>query len=167
MKLKSQGFSLVEVLIAVTLFSIFLATYYSTRSTALLQSRRIREEVVLQRLCSEKLNEVILSPPELSEILTVADQTESIATKGFEGYQSIVQWKKLTIPDFSALITGEEGEEQNPRSALQKQVFDQLRDNIEKMVWQVKVTVKNPKSNYTYSLSTWVTNENAQVQIRL
>jgi hypothetical protein len=68
-------------------------------------------------------------------------------------------------------ITGEEAEDKNqdkeetPQAQLEKRIFKVFKDNMEKMIWQVEVSVKNKNSDSTYKLSTWLYNQNADVQI--
>jgi hypothetical protein len=46
-------------------------------------------------------------------------------------------------------------------------VFEELKKNIEKIVWQARVTVTNKETKYSYSLSTWLTNYNEKIQINV
>jgi len=55
----------------------------------------------------------------------------------------------------------------NRNAALEKMVFDELKKNIEKIVWQAKVTVTNKETKYSYSLATWLTNYNERIQLNV
>jgi hypothetical protein len=55
----------------------------------------------------------------------------------------------------------------NRNAALEKMVFDELKKNIEKIVWQARVTVTNKETKYSYSLATWLTNYNERIQLNV
>jgi hypothetical protein len=46
-------------------------------------------------------------------------------------------------------------------------VFEQLKENIEKMVWQVEVEVKPNGSDFNFILSTWILNTDERVQLNV
>ena len=50
---------------------------------------------------------------------------------------------------------------------MQKIIFDNFRDNLEKIVWQLKVTITNKVTEYNYTLSTWVVNDKEKVKLNL
>ena len=52
-------------------------------------------------------------------------------------------------------------------AGLEKMVFEELKKNIEKIVWQARVTVTNKETKYSYSLATWLTNYNEKIQLNL
>ncbi len=56
-----QGFSLMEVLVAITIVGIVYATLFSLMSTSLKNIGRIEEREKLTRLGQMKLNELVLS----------------------------------------------------------------------------------------------------------
>ena len=71
MKHKQDGFSLLEVMIAMTVFSVFVAVYVTSQGYNISDSTLMREELMLQTLCENKINEIIISPPELRDSLTL------------------------------------------------------------------------------------------------
>lgn len=58
---RTQGFSLMEVLVAMTMVGIVYATLFSLMSTSLKNIGRIEEHEKLTRLGQMKLNELVLS----------------------------------------------------------------------------------------------------------
>jgi hypothetical protein len=48
---------------------------------------------------------------------------------------------------------------------MEKRIFNVFKENMEKMLWQVEVTVKNKTNESKFKLSTWLYNQNADVQI--
>lgn len=157
--LKDGGFSLIEVLIATTIFAVFISMYVASEGYNLTDSTQMREELILKNLCTQKINELIASPPELRDSLTVSKETKNF--EDFPNYSYTIEWHKLEIPDMSALY--EEGEEQQNQFA--KTIAKVVKDNMEKMVWQLKVTVKNKETDFFYSLSSWIYNTKAEVSL--
>jgi len=46
-------------------------------------------------------------------------------------------------------------------------VFDKLKQNMEKVLWQVRLTATNTDTKYTYTLSRWVRNRDEPIQLNL
>jgi prepilin-type N-terminal cleavage/methylation domain-containing protein len=170
----SKGFSLVEVLIAVTIFGVFVAAFLTGQGHNIQDSILIKEELNMRNLAELKLNEVMLDPPEFTESLGASKESKSFDIEGLKNYSYTLTYKKLEIPDFSQLIgvgkDGEEGEEQNNQQGdtnIQKVVMEKMKENIEKMIWQVQVVITNKETGFTYTVSSWITNPKAQVELNL
>ena len=93
-------------------------------------------------------------------------------TKDFENakdYQYTIEYKKFFVPDMNK-ITGEgeaesKDKEETQQAQMEKRIFKVFKDNMEKMIWQVEVSVKNKTNDSSFKLSTWLYNQNADVQI--
>ena len=48
---------------------------------------------------------------------------------------------------------------------MEKRIFSVFKENMEKILWQVEVTVKNKNSGETFKLNAWLYNHNADVKI--
>ena len=59
----------------------------------------------------------------------------------------------------------ENSKEIKQQAQLEKRIFTVFKENMEKMIWQVEVTAKNKNSGETFKLSTWIYNQNAEVNI--
>ena len=161
-----EGLTLVEVTIAVFLFSIFIVTFISGQGANIIDSIQFKRDLILKDLAEAKLNEVILDPPEFKESLTSAG-VESKDFEEFPGYRYNLEFKKIHIPDYTKLKgNDEDAETDSQKAALEKQVFKQMKDNMEKMVWQVSLTVIHKETEASYEVSTWVYNHNAALQIK-
>lgn len=161
MQSKEAGFTLVEVMIALAIFGVFITAYISGQGGNILDSTSMREDQRLFTLASNKLAEITLNPPEFSENLT-----SNIDTKAFEdmdNYEWSSEFKKFTIPDFAA-ANGQE--EASPEQEIQKRIYTRVKENLEQMLWQVRVTVKNKTTGQSMSLSTWLHNEKATVRFQ-
>jgi prepilin-type N-terminal cleavage/methylation domain-containing protein len=182
---KQRGFSLIEVLIAITLFAFFVTAFLTAQGYNVSDSALSEEQLVLQQLCERKINELYLDPPKFQNLTTGGlKETKKFEEKDLSNYEYTLEIKKLSVPDFAQLFgqkdgVSEEGKEsydgdylnQNNGSqrnaGLEKMVFEELRKNIEKIVWQARVTVTNKETKFSYSLSTWLTNYNEQIQLNV
>lgn len=168
MKKKSNstdnGFSLLEVMIALTIFAIFSVAFVTIQGNNLATSSMLQEETTLKELCEQKINEVIANPPELKESLTLTPEKKDFESN--KNYSYEVLYKKLTIPDFSK-ITGDEDEDQQGAQAFDKVIFENMKNNIEKFIWQIKVTAINKETGFSFSLSTWLLSNKAKVEFKM
>lgn len=105
------GFTLIEVVIAITLFAIFIIAFISTQGSNVRDSVNMKEELLLQKLCENKLNEILLDPPELKESLTLTPKKGNLEDMGYSDYEYSVEYKRLKIPNLNA-ITGEDSEKE-------------------------------------------------------
>lgn len=168
-KQTEKGFTLLEVMIAMTIFATFIATFVAIQGNNLKDSSMLREEETLQRLCLNKLNEILLLPPVLKESLTLSPETKTFEENS--NYQYTVTYQRFELPDLNQLKgTGDtennqEERQENTNDALEKKVYDQVKKIVKEALWQVEVTVENKDTKYNFSLSTWIRNSAAKVEI--
>lgn len=161
MKNREGGFTLIEVMIALAIFGVFITAFISGQGGNILDSTTMREDQRLFNLASNKLSEIIINPPEFTESLT-----SNLDTKTFEdneNYEWSVEFKKFEIPEYSA-ATGQE--EVPAEQEMQRRVYARIKENLEQMLWQIRVTVKNKTTGQNYSLSTWLNNDKATVRFQ-
>lgn len=163
----NQGFTLLEVMIAISIFTIFATVFITGQGYNLLDSGKLREDMLLKDLAENKINEIIVNPPELRDTLTLSKETKD--AEGNTNYSVSVEYKKFFVPDMSK-ISGNSGQEERSKEEtaqdqMQKRIYKVFKDNMEKMIWQVEVTVKSKTSDSSFRLSTWLYNQNADVQI--
>lgn len=184
-KIKNQkGFSLLEVMIAITLFAFFVTAYLTGQGYNVDDSRLSEEQLTLQQLAERKINELILDPPKFSNATNDSKETKTFEETDLSNYEYTVEIKKLTIPDFAQLFAqkdaaSEEAKEgyegdyfsegtKNGRNAnLEKMVFEELKKNIERIIWQARVTITNKETKYNFTLSTYLTNYNEKIQLNV
>lgn len=182
--LKQEGFSLVEVLIAITLFALFVVAFLTSQGYNVSDSQLSEEQLMLQQLAERKINELFLDPPKYQNITGNFKETKTFEGKDLSNFEYTLEIKKLTIPDFAQLFAQKggsseeaqdayegnyfnEGGGQQRNSGLEKLVFEELKKNIERMIWQARVTVTNKETKYTYTLATWLTNYNERIQLNV
>jgi prepilin-type N-terminal cleavage/methylation domain-containing protein len=168
-KKSSGGFTLIEVMIAITVFATFMASFMLVSGSNVSDSMTMRRELILQKLCSLKMNSLQNNPPELSENLTLKPEVGNFDEDGFPDYEWSVEYKKMVIPDL-AKIQGETGEDTDKAAgdnAIKTKIFDMIKKNTEELLWQVKVSVNEKNQKFTYSLSSFIRNEKGKVKIEL
>lgn len=171
-------------MIAITLFAFFVTAYLTSQGYNVEDSRLSEEQLTLQQLAERKINELVLDPPKFSNATQNLVETKSFEESEFKNYEYTLELKRLTIPDFAQLFAQKgnatedasksyDGDYFNPgasqqrNSGLEKMVFEELKKNIERILWQARVTVRNKETKYNYSLSTFLTNYNERVQLNV
>jgi prepilin-type N-terminal cleavage/methylation domain-containing protein len=179
-----KGFSLLEVMIALTLFAVFVTAYITSQSYNVEDSRLTEEQLLLQQLAERKINELVLDPPKFSNATANLKETKPFNEEEFKNYEYTLEIKRLTIPDFAQLFAQKngasseaqenydgdyfaEGAQGQRNTNIEKMVFEELRKNIERILWQARVTVTNKETKYSFSLSTFITNYNERVQLNV
>ena len=182
--LKQKGFSLIEVLIAITLFAFFITAFLTSQGYNVSDSQLSEEQLNLQQMCESKINELYLDPPKFQNITGTFNETKNFEQSDLAGFEWTLEIKKLTIPDFAQLFGTkggtteeaanayegnylDEGNANTRNSNMEKIVFEELKKNIEKIVWQARVTVTDKETKLSYSLSTWLTNYNEPIQLNV
>ena len=130
-------------------------------------SAQLQEDLVLRRLAEEVMDHIILLPPELSSALTLAPETKKFEDE-YENYEYTIEYKKIELPNLRELNNqGPEQEESPINQNIQQKIYQQIKSNIENLLWQVAVRVKNTISQRTYTLSTWIKHPKAKVKVAL
>ncbi|MFG1591723.1 prepilin-type N-terminal cleavage/methylation domain-containing protein [Halobacteriovorax sp. CON-3] len=160
----NSGFTLIEVLIALAIFAVFITSYITAQGLNITDSMEMRTEITLREYGIEKMNEILAYPPELKDSITLKPESGKFESNDNISYS--VEWKNFTVPDFekiSGAETPDDGDDSN--NAIQKQIFGVVKKNLEKLLWQVSVTVKDDTTDETYTISTWLSNDKYKVQI--
>lgn len=184
LKGNQKGFSLLEVMIAITLFAFFITAFLTSQGYNVTDASLSEEQLILQSLCERKINELFLNPPKFSNATANLKETKPFEEKEWSGYEYTLEIKQLIIPDFAQLFAQKDAATQEAKedydgnyfdksktgqrnSSVEKMVFDELKKNIEKVIWQARITVTNKETKYSYSLSTYLTNNNEKIQLNI
>lgn len=174
-------------MVAFLLFTIFVTAFLTATGYNVSDSTMSEEQLLLQSLCERKMNQLYLDPPKFENLTTSGmKETKTFEESAFSGYEYTIEIKKLTMPDFSQLFsqkggTSKEeddayegnyfneggGSRNQNNNSIEKLVFEELRKNIEKIIWQARVTVRNKETNTAWSLSTYLTNYNERIQLNV
>ena len=161
-----SGFTLVEVMIALTLFAVFTTVFIMSQATNQNNSSVMSEDIKLHNLAEMKINEILLDPPEFTNATDNTKESKAFDIEGYKIYKYTIEYKKLEIPNLNELSGKEEDDDPSGESrnnAIQKMVFQKLKENMEKILWQVKVTVENTETQYAYELTSWISNPEAKI----
>lgn len=158
-----NGFTLIEVLIAIGIFAITSTIFVIRQNYNVESSSFLREEKIVKDLCERVINETLASKIELKESLTMSAEVKTFEDN--PDYEYSIKWDQLEIPNFMSPDGGEDGqsEAETANSGIESSLAKQVTENLKKLIWQLKVTVKNKKTNYQFSLSTWLYDNKAQV----
>ena len=180
--LRERGFSLLEVMIAITLFAFFISAFLTSQGYNVADATLSQEQLMLQYLAEKRINELILDPPKFTNATGNTKETKTFEGEDYSGYEYTLEIKKLNLPDFTQLFAQKGGADEDASKAydgdyynqgnkskrnegLEKVIFEQLKKNLEKIVWQARVTVTNKETKYNFTLSTFITNYNEKVQL--
>ncbi|HLE12472.1 MAG: hypothetical protein A2504_07730 [Bdellovibrionales bacterium RIFOXYD12_FULL_39_22] len=166
-KKSNSGFTLMEVMIAITLFATFMTVFALSFGKNRTDSTLMREDLFLQQLCENKINDLIVNPPDLKDGLTLMPEKKSYENN--RTYEFEIEYKKFKIPDLNKITGNEDGEDggDEMNSGIQQSLYKKVQESLEKIIWQVKVTVINKSTKYSYSLSAWLYNYKAELNISM
>ena len=164
--LNNQGFTLMEVMIAISIFAIFASVFVTGQGYNLLDSSTLKDEILLKDICENKINDIITNPPELRDSLTLSKNL-SIDEKN-PNIEVSVQYKKFYVPDMKKIVGSQDdgaNKDVSPQEQMETRLFSLFKTNMEKMIWQVEVSAKNKNNDSSFRLATWLYNTGADVQI--
>lgn len=156
------GFSILEVLIALAIFGIFATSIIFRVSNNVTGSIQMDEDITLHNLAELKMNEVLLAKKAFTNATENDVDTGNFTIDGYQSFQYKVEIKPNEFPDFSQL-TGTSEDDQAETNPVQKLIFDKLKKNMEILLWQVRVTVTNTETNYSYELNSWIENSEGKI----
>lgn len=162
LKLGIKGFSLIEVMIALAIFAVFIAAYMTTQGFNISSSATLKEEILMRDLAEQVINEITLLPPQFDEALTL--KTETKPFKEWPDYNYSIKYKKIVLPDYTKLQDSE-ADQESEMAQIEKKIYETVKENMEKILWQTEITIKNTLTNQEFSLSAWLYNHQAEVKI--
>lgn len=165
MKKSQQGFSLLEVMIALTVFAVYSVAMIATQTSNMNSSVQMKTDLTLHNLAELKMNESLVDVTEFTNATENDPDSGKFEIEGYKEYKFLVEYKKIKFPSLDQLMGAEEEDSnsQDNSKAMKKIIFEKLKKNIEEIIWQISVTVTEPNTNYSYTLNSWVTNEKAKI----
>ncbi len=164
--------TLIEVLIALAIFSTFIVAFMSGQGSNITSSIRFKEELRLRDIAELILNEQMIQPPEVK--VTAGDvKIDPVSSRKFktfeddEQYEYAINTYKIAIPDFDKIIAAEpeeQSQQDKQDQSTQKLIYNKFKENMEKLVYQIIITVRHKSSGQVYDLSTWFYQE-GEVQL--
>jgi prepilin-type N-terminal cleavage/methylation domain-containing protein len=163
--LNNRGMTLLEVMIALAIFSVFIVSYMISQGYSIKDSADLKENIKLRALCLQVIDETTVNPPVFRESLTLTPETKKFEDD--ENYKYTILWKRLIIPDIQKIKGSDPLEQegkQDEQGAVQKKIFDNVKKNLEMMIWQMEVTVESIETKNKFMLATWLYNDKAKVK---
>ena len=160
------GFTIIEVLIALTIFAVFASVYSASQGYNFIDSVNLRQDLKLQELCTNKLNEILLDPPALTESLTLSEDVKT--DENDRNFEYHIKYARFKIPDLNLILGNEnDDDQQDMNQAMAKKIGEQIKKNIEESIWQVEVVVVDKTTQRSKRLATWLTNRKAKIKINM
>lgn len=159
MKINPKGFTLIEVMIALAIFAVFVVSFMIAQGYNVTDSSRMRSELKIKEFLSLKVNQIINKPPELKESLTLRPDTGKFEED--DNFKFEVTYKQFKVPDYDKLQGNEEASEET--DGIEKKIFENVSKNLTTLLWQVDVKVIDDLTGNSMSMSTWIINSKAEV----
>ena len=160
----SRGMSLVEVMIAMAITAIFGVVLLSGIGGNVFRSEEMRAELRVVELVEMKVHELVLDPPAFQETL-LTEFTDEKKFDDFPGHTYSISVRPFMLADYlAALGQGPDSEEYEEQGELYKRVFNLVTKNVQKMIWQVEVTVTHTESQRSHSVSTLLYDRDATIE---
>ncbi len=158
----NSGFALIEVMIAIFLFAVFMAVFATTQGYNVSDSFNMKEELTMAELAKNELNKIILEPPKTFGPALFVSSGDTKPIDGADKYNRTIKYKEFFIPEFNK-IQGI-GSDQKV-SGYEAKIYQEVKTNLEKMLYQVEVTVTNRNTGFKYTITTFIHNPQATVQL--
>lgn len=156
--------TLIEVMIAIFLFAVFITAFMTGQGNNISSSFRMKDDLILKDLAENQYNLTLLDPPDFSR--PIADiKSEKKSLKDHPGYEYTMSYKQIFIPDV-AKIMGTKEDPNDPDQQNRKRVIQEFKDNMEKLVWQVSVVVRNKATGASFEVSGWTYYDKARVAFK-
>ncbi len=180
----NSGFTLIEVTIAITIFAFFATAFLTGQGYNVQDSALSQEQLVLEMLAEREINRLYIDPPKFTNVTANTKETKKFDEAEFKEYEYTLEINKIVLPDFSKLFSQKGGTTDEAsdayegnyfnnstngsrNSTIETMVFNEVKKNIERIIWQARVTVTNKETKYSVSLSTFITNFNEKIQLNV
>ena len=165
-KPNKNGFTLLEIMIAMTVFSMFVTAFVVSQGNNLADSSNMRFEYQLKNLLEKEVNEIIINPPEFTPGLLITNENDYKAIEDFEGYEKKVEWFEFLLPDLSQLNKkeGSEDNESSQQDNIQTKITESVSKNLKLLLWQLRVTIRHKETQKQMEATTWLVNQKAKVK---
>ena len=115
-----NGFTLMEVMISIAIFTVFASVFVTGQGYNLLDSSKLKEEILMKDFAENKINDIITNPPELRDALTLTKETKDVEANS--DYQTIVEYKKFFVPDMDKITADDplegKAKEESPQDQM-------------------------------------------------
>lgn len=159
-----KGISLVEVMIAIMLFAVFITAFMTGQGNNVMSSYRMKEDLKLKRLAEMQYNLTMLDPPDFSRPLADT-KSETKPFEDYPGFEYTMSYRQIFIPDIGKIM-GEQEDPNDPDRQNRRKIMQEFKDNMEKLVWQLSIEVRDKNSGNSFVLAGWVYYDKAKVAFK-
>src|SRR6187399_1958223 len=99
----NSGFALIEVMIALFLFAVFMSVFAITQGYNVSDSFNMKEELTMAELAKNEINKIILEPPKTFGPALFVGTGETKPIEGTEKYNRTIKYKEFFIPDYNKI----------------------------------------------------------------
>ena len=165
-KPNENGFTLLEIMIAMTVFSMFVTAFVVSQGNNLADSSNMRFEYQLKNLLEKEVNEIVINPPEFTPGLLITNENDYKTIEDFEEYEKKVEWFEFLLPDLSQLNKkeGSEDSESSQQDNIQTKITESVSKNLKLLLWQLRVTIRHKETQKQMEATTWLVNQKAKVK---
>jgi hypothetical protein len=161
----NDGLTILEVMMATVLFAVFIVAFTTGQGNNVMTSIRMREDLRLKDLAQLQYNRTLLEPPDFKTPI-VDEKKETKAFEDYPNYEYTFSYKPVLIPDVDKIMGAPEGENQSGEKQARARIMKEFKSNMEKLIWQIKIEVKNKISGNTFEISGWTYFPEANVQFK-
>lgn len=162
----NSGFTLFEVLIAISVFAIFFVvfsgSFFHNRSASI----ELNEELEMATLAQTTIKKILLEMPPLTESLHKSNKKEPFEEQELKDYYYTVEWSRLEFPNLVELnnITNQDDKSSQDKS-MSNTIFKYVQEATKDVLWQLRVTVVHSITQKKYPISFWVKNPQKAISI--
>ena len=159
-----DGFTLLEIMIAMTVFSMFVTAYVVSQGNNLADSSNMRSEYLLKNLLEKEANEIIINPPDFTPALLLSTENDYKTIENFEEFETRIEWFEFKLPDLSQLNQTEGDSSKNTQDNIQTRIIENVSQNLKNILWQLKVTIRHKESQKQMDATAWLINQKAKIK---
>lgn len=166
-KKNNHGFTLLEIMIAMTVFSMFVTAFVVSQGNNLADSTNMRAEYELKNILEKEVNELIINPPEFAPGLLITTENNYKTIEDFENFEKKIEWFEFKLPDLSQLTNSSSSgvnSDSNSPGSVQSKVFENVSKNLKELLWQMKITVRHKETGRQMEATSWLMNTKAKVK---
>lgn len=160
------GFSLFEVLIAISVFAVFFIVFANSFFQNQRASTELNEELLMSTLTEKIVRETLITPPALNEGLHNSNKKENFEDQAYKDYSYTVEWSKLELPNFGELMKlSNDDQEQSSQQSIMNQVFKKVQESTKDILWQMRLTILHTPTGRQYPISLWIKNPDKEISL--
>jgi prepilin-type N-terminal cleavage/methylation domain-containing protein len=162
---QESGFSLFEVLVAISIFAVFFIVFANSFFQNQRASTELNEELLMSNLAEKVIQETLVQLPPLTESLHKSNKKENFEAPN-QDFSYTIEWARLEFPNFGDLMNASNPDaEPSASQSIMTQVFKQVQEATKDTVWQMRLTIIHNTSGREYPVAFWLKNPGKEITI--